>query len=401
MTQAAAVTSCPSSDLDPFSDEFLADPFPSLTEVRALGPVVFLERYGVFMVANHAEVQAVLRDHHRFSSAAGTGLANVVNEPSWRKPSILLEVDPPVHTRNRAVVARAVSPKLLKTLQETFDERAGQLADALVALGSFDAVTDLAEIFPTRVFPDAFGLRDEGREHLLAYGALVFNGTGPPNERFQRSFEHADEVIGWITAQCRRDALRPDGLGALIYLGVDAGEVSEEEAALLVRSFLSAGIDTTVNALALGVLAFIRFPDQWALLRRDRGLAKNAFEEIVRRESPVIGFFRTTNQEVSLAGVIIPADTKVLVSFAGANRDPARWEHPDEFDITRRVVGHAGFGVGIHNCVGQVIARMEGESILAALADRIGSLELAGEPFARLNNTLRGLETLPVRVTAA
>jgi cytochrome P450 len=148
-------------------------------------------------------------------------------------------------------------------------------------------------------------------------------------------------------------------------------------------------------------LDFIRFPDQWARLRRDHALAKNAFGEIVRLESPVIGFFRTTNREVCLAGVTIPADAKVLVSFAGANRDPARWEHPDEFDITRRVVGHAGFGVGIHNCVGQVIARMEGESILAALADRIGSLELAGEPVARLNNTLRGLETLPVRVTAA
>ena len=145
-----------------------------------------------------------------------------------------------------------MSPKLLKTLQETFDERAGRLADVLVKRGSFDAVADLAEIFPTRVFPDAFGLREEGREHLLAYGAPVFNGTWPPNERFQRSFEHADEVIGWITAQCRRDALRPDGLGALIYIGIDAGEVTEEEAALLVRSFLSAGIDTTVNALALG-----------------------------------------------------------------------------------------------------------------------------------------------------
>lgn len=94
MTHAPAVTSCPSSDLDPYSDEFLADPFPSLAEARALGPVVFLERYGVYMVANHAEGQAVLRGHQRFSSASGTGLANVVKEASWRKPSILLEVDP-------------------------------------------------------------------------------------------------------------------------------------------------------------------------------------------------------------------------------------------------------------------------------------------------------------------
>jgi 4-methoxybenzoate monooxygenase (O-demethylating) len=389
---------CPRSELDPFSDEFLADPFPFLDELREAGPVVHLDRYGAFAVARHDQVQAVLRDPRVFSSAAGTGLANIAVENPWRKPSILLEVDPPVHTRNRKVVARALAPRSLTYLQGVFDTKAEELASGLAARGSFDAVPDLAEVFPTRVFPEAFGIRQDGRKQLLAYGAMVFNGQGPRNHLFESSMVGAEDVIGWITEQCSRSSLRPDGLGALIYAGADAGEVTEDEAALLVRSFLSAGLDTTVSAIALGVLDFVRFPDQWQALRQDLSLARNAFEEVVRIESPVIGFFRTTTEAAELVGTSLPAGAKVLVFFAGANRDPRRWVRPDEFDIRRKAAGHMGYGTGVHNCVGQVIARMEGEAVFRALARRIGCWHLAGEPRPRLNNTLRGLDTLPVRV---
>jgi 4-methoxybenzoate monooxygenase (O-demethylating) len=128
---------CPRSELDPFSDEFLADPFPFLDELREAGPVVHLDRYGAFAVARHDQVQAVLRDPQVFSSAAGTGLANIAVENPWRKPSILLEVDPPVHTRNRKVVARALTPRSLTYLQGIFDTKAEELASGLVTRGSF------------------------------------------------------------------------------------------------------------------------------------------------------------------------------------------------------------------------------------------------------------------------
>jgi len=123
--------------------------------------------------------------------------------------------------------------------------------------------------------------------------------------------------------------------------------VTEDEAALLVRSFLSAGLDTTVSAIALGVLDFVRFPDQWQALRHDLSLARNAFEEVVRIESPVMGFFRTTTEATELAGTSLPAGAKVLVFFAGANRDPRRWVRPDEFDIRRKAAGHVGYGTGV------------------------------------------------------
>jgi cytochrome P450 len=392
---------CPRSEVDPYSDEFLADPFPYLAELRDAGPVVYLERYGVYAVARHEQVQAVLKEPRVFSSAAGTGITNFNTEKAWRKPSILLEADPPLHTHNRKVVARALAPRSLGYLQEVFDRKAAELADALVARGSFDAVPDLAEVFPTKVFPEAFGIGEDGRDQLLAYGAMVFNGMGPRNHLFESSMEGAGEVLAWITQQCSRSSLRPDGLGALIYAGVDAGEVTEDEAALLVRSFLSAGLDTTVSALALGVLDFVRYPGQWQALRQDPSLARNAFEEVVRIEAPVMNFFRTTTEPAELAGTSLPAGAKVMVSFAGANRDPRRWEQPDRFDIRRKVAGHMGYGTGVHNCVGQVIARMEGEAVLRALAGRVGSWRLAGDPRPRLNNSLRGLDTLPVAVEPA
>ena len=392
---------CPHSPIDPFCDEFLADPFAYLAELRETGPVVYLDRYGVYAVTRHEQVQAVLMNPGVFSSAAGVGITHFGRDKAWRKPSILLEIDPPVHAHNRRVVARALAPRSLAYLQEIFDRRAAELADELVSRGSFDAVPDLAEIFPTQVFPAAFGIRENGRDQLLAYGAMVFNGMGPRNHLFEASMAGAGDVLAWIAEQCSRATLRPDGLGAQIYAGVDAGEVTEDEAALLVRSFLSAGLDTTVSAIALGVLDFVRFPGQWQALRQDPSLARNAFEEVVRIEAPVTNFFRTTSQATELAGTRLPADAKVMVSFAGANRDPGRWERPDEFDIRRKCSGHMGYGTGVHNCVGQVIARMEGEAVFGALAARVASWHLDGEPRPRLNNTLRGLDTLPVRVDPA
>lgn len=390
------------SGVDPFDDSFLADPFPALQELRAAGRAVFLPAYGVWAVANHEDVHAVLRDHERFSSASGVGLANLAaGEQPWRKPSILLEIDPPAHTRNRGVVAGAMSPRALRWLQGVFDEQAEALAVELAARRRFDAVRDLAEVFPTVVFPRAFGVDADAREHLLAYGSMVFNGHGPRNRHFDAAMAGAEGVIEWITGQCRRSALRPGSIGAAIYEAADDAGVSEDDAALLIRSFLSAGVDTTVGGLAFCVYDFIRFPDQWELLREDPSLARNAFEETVRLESPVIGFFRTTTTTVDFGDTRVPAGAKVLVFYAGANRDPKRWEDPDRFDIRRRLVGHLGYGIGPHVCVGMTIARMEGEAVLRALARRIATWEVTGEVRPRLNNTLRCLDTLPVSVTAS
>ncbi len=138
-----------------------------------------------------------------------------------------------------------------------------------------------------------------------------------------------------------------------------------------------------------------------ARLRADPSLARNAFEEAVRFESPVQTFFRTTTRDVEIGGCRINEGEKVLMFLAAANRDPRRWSEPDSYDITRKTSGHVGFGSGIHMCVGQLVARLEGEAILSALARKVASVAISGPVKRRYNNTLRGLECLPITITAA
>jgi cytochrome P450 len=272
------------------------------------------------------------------------------------------------------------------------------MAEALVQRATFDAVTDLAEVYPLRVFPDAVGLADEGRENLLPYGSMVFNTFGPRNDLFEAAFANAATVLPWIHAGCQRESLAPDGFGAQIWAAADRGEISHEQAPLLVRSLLSAGVDTTVFGLGNAMYCLAANPEQWDRLHADPGLAKFAFEEALRLESPVQTFFRTTTRDVDVDGARIPAGEKVLLFLGAANRDPRRWGNDaDRYDIRRQASGHVAFGQGIHACVGQAIARLEGELILGALARRVSRLELAGEARPRLNNTLRGFSSVPVR----
>ena len=153
--------------------------------------------------------------------------------------------------------------------------------------------------------------------------------------------------------------------------------------------------------LGNALFCFARHPDQWQRLRRDPSQARAAFDEVLRYESPVQTFFRTTTRPVEVAGVALGEGEKVLLVLAAANRDPRRWEDPDCFDITRRGSGHLAFGVGIHGCVGMAVARLEAEIILALLARKVEAIEIDDEPERRLNNTLRGLARLPIRVRAA
>ena len=393
-----ATLSRPVSTVDPFSHAFLRDPYPHHERLREAGPVVWLEQYGIWAMARHEQVRDALTDWQTYCSSAGVGLSDFRKEPPWRPPSIILEADPPLHTRTRAVLTRILSPAAIKILRDMFEREAEKLIAQLVEQREFDGVADLAEAYPLKVFPDAVGISEEGRENLLPYGTMVFNSFGPRNDLFNKAMANAGPVRDWIMSRCSRAALAQGGLGSQIFAAVDAGELTEDEAGMLVRSFLSAGIDTTVYGLGNALYCMARSPEQWTILRNNPNLIRGAFEEVLRFEAPVQTFFRTTTRPVEVAGVQLGEGEKVLLFLAAANRDPRRWDRPDTFDVTRRAAGHMTFGTGIHGCVGQAVARLETEAILTALASRVASLELTGEPEWRLNNTLRGFDTLPLRV---
>nr|5KDB_A Chain A, Cytochrome P450 [Rhodopseudomonas palustris HaA2]5KT1_A Chain A, Cytochrome P450 [Rhodopseudomonas palustris HaA2]5U6T_A Chain A, Cytochrome P450 [Rhodopseudomonas palustris HaA2]5U6U_A Chain A, Cytochrome P450 [Rhodopseudomonas palustris HaA2]5U6W_A Chain A, Cytochrome P450 [Rhodopseudomonas palustris HaA2]5UVB_A Chain A, Cytochrome P450 [Rhodopseudomonas palustris]6C2D_A Chain A, Cytochrome P450 [Rhodopseudomonas palustris HaA2]6C3H_A Chain A, Cytochrome P450 [Rhodopseudomonas len=387
--------------IDPFSLDFFDDPYPDQQTLRDAGPVVYLDKWNVYGVARYAEVHAVLNDPTTFCSSRGVGLSDFKKEKPWRPPSLILEADPPAHTRPRAVLSKVLSPATMKTIRDGFAAAADAKVDELLQRGCIDAIADLAEAYPLSVFPDAMGLKQEGREHLLPYAGLVFNAFGPPNELRQTAIERSAPHQAYVNEQCQRPNLAPGGFGACIHAFTDTGEITPDEAPLLVRSLLSAGLDTTVNGIGAAVYCLARFPGELQRLRSDPTLARNAFEEAVRFESPVQTFFRTTTREVELGGAVIGEGEKVLMFLGSANRDPRRWSDPDLYDITRKTSGHVGFGSGVHMCVGQLVARLEGEVMLSALARKVAAIDIDGPVKRRFNNTLRGLESLPVKLTPA
>jgi cytochrome P450 len=398
-TATPASSALPTTDVDPFSHDVLENPLPMHEQLREAGPVVYLSRYDTYAFARYEQVRSALVDWQDFESGAGVGLSNFRLEKPWRPPSLLLEADPPRHDAPRRVLTKVLGPRALRRLREQWFTDAVALVDAVLARGAeFDAVADLAEAFPLRVFPDAVGIPQGGRENLLPYGDHAFNAFGPHNDLVEKGNPRVPELSGWVNEQCARDVLTDEGFGAQIWAAADRGDITPAQAPLIVRSLLTAGVDTTVHALSAVLYAFATNPDQWQRLRAEPALTRVAFDEGVRWESPVQTFFRTATCDVEVDGFVVPQGRKILMFLAAANRDPRRWEDPDAFDLSRDPSGHVGFGFGIHQCAGQHVARLEAEALLTALAARVERIELAGPTRRHHNNTLRAWASIPVRV---
>ncbi len=388
----------PRLDIDPFDEAFLGDPYAHHDAIREAGSVVLFPAIGAFGVARYGEVKAILEDPATFVSGRGVGLADFAKEAPWRPPSLLLEADPPLHDRTRGLMNKVVSLVSIRAMRADWLAKAHNLVDELVARRCFDAVADLAEEFPLRVFPETIGLMDEGRENLIPYGTATFNAFGPRNAVFEAGNAKAAGAIAWVAEACKRENLKAGGWGMSVYEAADRGDCSADEAERLVRSFLAAGVDTTVNGIGNMMLAFAENPQEWDKLRTNPKLAPRAFEESLRFDGTVQTFFRTASRDAEIGGVHIPEGSKLLLFFAAANRDPRRWDAPDVFNIERMTSGHLGFGFGIHQCLGQMMARMEAEVLLEALVPRVSRFRLTHAPVRRINNTLHALASLPVKL---
>jgi cytochrome P450 len=286
---------------------------------------------------------------------------------------------------------------------EDFRGAAAALVEELLADGpvELDGYKDLSARYVLQVFPDMIGMPQEGRHFLMEFGDAVFQVFGPRNELWEKGVREGAEAIAYVERSCRRDALAPDGIGAAIYASADAGEITGLEAELLVKTLYSAGSDTTIFSITSLLKAMAEFPDQWDLLRADPSLARAAFEENLRFQTPARIGGRMTTRATELGGVRLPEGALVLVLQLPANRDPRRWEDPDRFDITRRSAGHVGLGYGIHACVGQAVARIEGVSLVTELARRVDRIELLGPAVYKLNQGVHAIDRLPVRLTPA
>jgi len=383
-------------DIDPYDPDVLCAPNDYYAQLREKGPFAYISKYSILACGRHPEVKEVFSDWERFVSARGVGLQDFSLETPWRPPSIILEADPPYHSKTRKVLGRALSPKATAAVKDGFRIAAERLVDTLVERQDFDAVTDLAEAYPMSVFPDAVGLRKSDRRCFIDYGAMVFNALGPDNDLRRNAMAMGPQIVPWITEQCQRANLAPDGFGATTYAAADAGEISQDEAAMLVRSMLSAGVDTTVTGIGNALWCLATNPAQFEILKANPALVKPAFEEVLRYTSPVHSFCRTANIDTSVGGIDIVAGTKILCVLGSANLDEAQWPQADKFDVSRRPMGHLALGVGIHACVGQNLARAEAVAILSAIIGKVDKIELTGPPVWRPNNAIHALDKLPI-----
>jgi cytochrome P450/catechol 2,3-dioxygenase-like lactoylglutathione lyase family enzyme len=385
----------PATDIDLFSAEVVADPFPVLARVRALGPVVYSTKHDFYVLTRYEDVRAATGNWRSFTSAKGVALTDEFNQ---QLVGSVLASDPPEHGALRAVLSDKLAPRGLAKTREQISRYAHQLVAELVARGTFDGVTDVARIYPVNVVGDLVGLPAEGREKLQPGADATFAGFGPFNEYVM---EHLPQLIAytdWMGTMADRSKLAPGGWGEAVMDAVDDGRLTQLGAIKTLSAYLVAGMDTTVNAIGSLLRLLADRPDVWAALKADGGLAPPIFEEILRLETPVIGFFRVATRDTTIGGSVIPAGAKVLLHWAAANRDPAKYPDPGTFDISRNPLDHMAFGYGPHACTGQGLARMEAAALLEALAAQVGRFELTAEPVLGRNPVLRGYESVPLRV---
>ncbi|MDR3453088.1 MAG: cytochrome P450 [Rhodoferax sp.] len=401
-TETVELRDTPVLDIDPYSIEVLRDPYPFHQALREAGPVALIKPHGVYAVGRHAEAKTVLADYARFSNAGGIGIQDIRKPGEFRIPSRLLETDPPNHTGIRAVVTRVLSPLVIRRWKEGFEQKAAAMVERLIERREFDGVEDCAEAFILAAFPAAVGVRLP-RTETLAIGEMRFNQSGPHNELTRRALERAQPYLQWFEESVQRQSVLPDSIAELLFKAEDAGELDEGVASNIVRSFVGGGTDSTIAGVGFTLNQLARHPDQWQRVRSDPAKVKAAFEEGIRFESPFQVTYRTTTGETELSGLRLEPDTKIGVFLGAANRDPRHWDEPDRFNIDRpQLAGnHVAMGTGLHACVGQMIARLESEALIGALAKRVKTISLAGEASYRPVNQMRMLDKLPLRIEPA
>lgn len=379
------------TDIDLFADEILMDPYPAYAELRRMGGAVYIERLGAWALPRHADIRAALHDWQTFSSDGGVGLNDVVN--SFLVGSVLGS-DPPHHDGLRAVLSDLLAPRALRPVTATIQARADELVAGLVDHGTFDAVSDLAAALPLSVVFDLIGLPDSARDSMLRWADGTFTVFGPMNARTESALPVIGEMFQWLASLAARD-LAPGSMGRGIFDAAAAGRIGPESCVPLLAAFTTAGMDTTISAIANAIHLFATYPAQWDALRADPGLIPGAFNEVLRYDAPVQAFGRKVMKEVTVEGASIPTGSSVILLYGSGNRDESRYAEPHVFDIGRDALDHLAFGYGVHGCVGQALAKIEGHSVLRALASRVARIEV-GEPVRHLNNVIRSLESLPV-----
>ena len=385
-----------------------ADPYPRYARLRAMAPVHH-SAFGFWALSRYDDCQQLLRHPgvgKDFSGAASSlGLTDEqrTEQDRFRNDrSNMLTTDPPDHTRLRGLVTRAFTPRTVETLRARIVALVDDLLDGFGS-GEVDVMDALAFPLPVTVIGEMLGVPAEDRPGLRplvrAVTAVLELAVTPAQlAEATAADDRLEEYFAGLVAE-RRAHPRDDLLTKLIEAEDKGDQLSEHELISTAILLFAAGFETTTHLVGNGLLALLRHPDQLARLRADRSLVRPAVEELLRYDSPVQIAVRTAYEDLSIGGHRIEPGSLVLALLGAANRDPARFQDPERFDVARDEGAPMSFGGGIHFCLGAALARLEGQIVLDRLLDRFATMELLGVPAHRDSLTLRGLVDLRVRFT--
>jgi len=385
----------PISTLDPYTDQALLNPWPLYHELREMGPIVWLEKYGMFAFTRYDVVVKALRDWEAFRSSFGVMMNDDMNQ-LLRGNTLCSDGD--AHNQLRRVVIRPVTPVALKSLKEEVEREAAAVVGRLCAKGRFCATAELATYLPVTIVSNAIGLPEEGRERMMEWSIGLFNCFGPMNERARNAMPVLSEMMQYARTHAVPGKLKPGGWAEAIHHAAAAGEVPSEAVPVMMIDYMGPSLDTTIFGISSGVWLFANHPDQWDLVRNDPSLIPAAINEILRMEAPIQDFSRYVAHDYDLDGVSLQEGSRAIIFYGAANRDSRQFPHPDRFNVRRDNAGrHMAFGAGPHACLGMNLAKLEMQALFTALARKVTRFHIEAEERA-LNNILRGFSKLIVTV---
>lgn len=396
----------PQSAFDAFDPEHWPNPYPRYAAAREATPLIPTP-LGVHLVTRYQDCVAILQDNNWSHAHEGDLFHPGVEHVDL--PTSFLWMDPPDHTRLRALVSKAFTPRTVASLRPRVEQLVRELFDAILEAGEVDVITALAYPLPLTIIAELLGAPAEDHPDLQRWSRALARGFDPdpllsPQERQART-DAAREFVAYFRGLIALRRAHPvhDLISELAAVEEQGDALTEDEMLATCVTLLVAGHETSVNLVGNGILALIRNPDQYALLRADPELAGPAVEEMLRYDSPVHLTTRLAHQQTELAGHTFSAGDGVALLFGSGNRDPQAFPDPERFDITRYASGppakrHLTFSLGIHYCLGAPLARMEMEVVLRELILRGTTMTLLADKLAyRRNLVLRGIERFPAR----
>jgi cytochrome P450 len=396
---------------DIYGKEVFADPYSYYGRLREEDPVHFNEQYGIWLITRYEDVAWMVRHPELFSS-------ELYKRDSTPSPPIdesdkehaaavaehrsheLIKNDPPEHTRLREPFRKPLSPKELEGWRQFIREAVASLLDRVADQGSMDVVADIGKPLPLLIVSEMLGVPPGDRQMLKEQAAeRMLSELSVKPDRMRRAVTAIRDSSAYFDRlmNARADEPSSDLLG-LLAQAEDEGNYSRGESVANAQGLLDAGHETTIQLLCNGTLAFLSNPEEWELFKTDpAGLAVTATEECLRYDPPLLGPRRVAAEDVELRGKTIKKGDRVQWLIAAANRDPREFENPDRFDIRRSPNRHISFGVGIHYCLGQYLARVEGQEVFTALATRFPNLRLATDSVEYADiRAVRSITSLPV-----